>query len=285
MSRSLRIEYPGAFYHITSRGNARQNIFKTKRDYVESLNILNDNLKRYNWECYAYCLMSNHYHLLIKTLDPNLAQGMRQLNGVYTQKFNYLHKTVGHVFQGRYNAVLIDEDKYFYELVRYIVLNPVKAKIVKNPDNYQWSSHREMIGNSKDNICNIEKVLKKFQNIKEYKKYINQKTDETDVWEDLKGGLVLGSFEFVDKIKEYIKKERKISRGITKEERYVGRPKLKDIFNNKNAVSSLEERNRLIYKAHIEHAYSLSEIGRYIELDNSTVSRIVKKQFNAENKT
>jgi putative transposase len=146
MARPLRIEYPGAFYHITSRGNARQDIFKTKKDFKDFLIILKENTERYNWQCYAYCLMSNHYHLLIKTLDPNLSQGMRQLNGVYTQKSNYNHKTVGHIFQGRYKAILVDEEKYFYELVRYIVLNPVRAKMVKNPENYHWSSHREIIG-------------------------------------------------------------------------------------------------------------------------------------------
>jgi putative transposase len=284
MARPLRIEYPGAFYHIASRGNARQNIFKTKRDYIEFLNILNGNLKRYNWECYAYCLMSNHYHLLIKTLDPNLSLGMRQLNGVYTQKFNHLHKTVGHVFQGRYKAILIDEEKYFYELVRYVALNPVRAKIVKNPDNYLWSSHREMISKSKDNICERYKVLKKFENIGEYKKYINQKTEDNDVWEDLKGGVVLGSFEFIDKIKDYISSNRKVSKSINKKERYVGRPSLKDVFNKKTFLD-LEKRNILILKCHIEYGYSLSEIGKYLKLDNSTIGRIVKRIINAENRT
>lgn len=280
MSRPLRIEYPGAFYHITSRGNARQNIFKSKRDYIEFLNILSDNLKRYNWECYAYCLMSNHYHLLIKTLDPNLSQGMRQLNGVYTQKFNYLHKTVGHVFQGRYKAILVDEDKYFYELVRYIVLNPVKARMVKNPDNYQWSSHREMIGGSKDNICNKEKVLKKLQNIKEYKKYINLKTEEIDVWEDLKGGFVLGSFDFVDKIKGYIDSNRKTSKSINKRERYIGRPSLSVIFKNKESITK-EERNKLIHKAYKDFGYYLSEIGKETNLHPSFIGKIIKRIINA----
>ena len=284
MTRSLRIEYPGAFYHITSRGNARQNIFKTKRDYIEFLNILTENFKRYNWECYAYCLMSNHYHLLIKTLDPNLSQGMRQINGVYTQKFNFLHKTVGHVFQGRYKAILVDEEKYFYELIRYIVLNPVRAKLVKSPDNFLWSSHREMLKESRDNICESEKILDKFENLKEYKKFINQKTEESDVWEDLKGGIVLGSFDFVDRIKGYIKKERKRSKAINKKERYVGRKSLEKIFNKKEHLS-LEKRNALIYKAHVDYGYTLSEIGRYLDLDNSTIGRIVKSFINAEYRT
>ena len=283
MSRPLRIEYPGAFYHITSRGNARQDIFKTKKDFIDFLIILKENIERYNWKCYAYCLMSNHYHLLIKTLDPNLSQGMRQLNGVYTQKFNYNHKTIGHVFQGRYKAILVDEEKYFYELVRYIVLNPLRAKMVKRPENNSWSSHKEMLVDSEDNVIERDNVLKRFDGLEEYKKYINLGVGDSDVWEDLKGGIVLGSIAFAEKIREYIKKERKESISINKKERYVGRPSLDKIFKEKNI--SKEERNKLIYDAYINSGYTLSEIANKIGLHVSVVSRVVKKAINAKNKT
>ncbi len=284
MARPLRIEYPGAFYHITSRGNARQNIFKNNRDFIEFLNILKETTDRYSWECYAYCLMSNHYHLLIKTLDPNLSQGMRQLNGVYTQKFNYLHKTVGHLFQGRYKAILVDEEKYFYELVRYIVLNPVRAKMVKNLENYRWSSHQEILKENKKNICVREKVIERFESLGKYKEYINLAgVDDGEVWEDLKGSVVLGSFEFVENIKRFIKKERKESVNINKVERYVGRPPLDDLFREKNIM--IDERNALIFIAHIDYGYTLSEISQKIGLHISVVSRAVKKQVNAKNKT
>ncbi len=233
MARPLRVEYPGAFYHISSRGNSRQDIFKTKKDYIIFLDILKDNIERYNWRCYAYCLMSNHYHLLIKTLDPNLAQGMRQLNGVYTQKFNYSHKTVGHVFQGRYKAILVDEEKYFYELVRYIVLNPIRAKMVKSPENYPWSSHREVITDNEDSVCEKDDVLKRFDGLEEYKKFINLGTVDDDIWEDLKGGFVLGSISFAEKIRELIGEESKKSVNIKKKEKFVGRPLLSEIFEKK----------------------------------------------------
>lgn len=274
MARPLRIEYPGAFYHITSRGNAKQNIFKTKNDFIDFLNILNENIERYNWKCYAYCLMSNHYHLLIKTLDPNLSQGMRQLNGIYTQKFNYKHKTVGHLFQGRYKAILIDEEKYFYELVRYIVLNPVRANMVKIPGNYPWSSHREMLANNEYGIIDREDVLNRFDGVQEYEKYINQKIEDRDIWEDLKGGLVLGSINFVENIKKYISKESKKSANIKKIEKHVGRPTLSEMFDGK--YSDRKERNELIYKAFRDYGYSLSEIGREVGLHNSFVGKIVK---------
>ena len=102
MARPLRIQYPGAVYHLTSRGNARNNIFLDDADRQAFLKVLESVIVKYNWLCHGYCLMDNHYHLLIETTDPNLSLGIRQLNGVYTQRFNHLHNRVGHVFQGRY---------------------------------------------------------------------------------------------------------------------------------------------------------------------------------------
>jgi len=128
MSRPLRIEFTGAVYHITSRGNGRQDIFFEDKDRRVFLDLFWEIVKRERWICYAYCLMSNHYHLLIETKRPNLSRGMRQLNGAYAQKFNYMHDKVGHVFQGRYKSILVDRDNYLLELCRYVVLNPVRAE-------------------------------------------------------------------------------------------------------------------------------------------------------------
>ncbi len=127
MVRPLRIEFPGAVYHLTSRGNARNNIYLDDYDRQRFLKILANVIDRYNWLCHAFCLMDNHYHLLIETPDPNLSMGMRQLNGVYTQGFNRIHNRVGHVFQGRYKAILVEKDEHLLELCRYIVLNPLRA--------------------------------------------------------------------------------------------------------------------------------------------------------------
>ena len=104
MARPLRIEYPGALYHITTRGNARRSVFKDDRDRALFLDTLQRVSERYHWLCHAYCLMDNHYHLVLETPDGNLAQGMRQLNGIYTQAYNRRHRRVGHLFQGRYKA-------------------------------------------------------------------------------------------------------------------------------------------------------------------------------------
>ena len=133
MIRPLRIEYPGAIYHITSRGNARERIFLEDADRLIFLEILGSVVKKYNWLCHAYCLMDNYYHALIETPDPNLSLGMRQLNGVYTQSFNRRQSRVGHVFQGRYKSILVQKDEHLLELCRYIVLNPVRAGMVNQP--------------------------------------------------------------------------------------------------------------------------------------------------------
>src|SRR5712691_10295212 len=129
MARPLRLEFPGALYHVTSRGNARQKIFLDAQDRHLFLDVFGEEVAQQGWRCYAYCLMDNHYHLLIETPEPNLVAGMRRLNGVYTQAFNRRHGRVGHLFQGRYKSILIDKDSYGLELSRYIVLNPLRARM------------------------------------------------------------------------------------------------------------------------------------------------------------
>ena len=134
MSRPIRLEFEGALYHVTSRGDRREDIYETDDDRQAFLRLLGDVCKRVNWVCHAYCLMSNHYHVLIETPDANLSRGMRDLNGKYTQMFNRAHYRVGHVFQGRYKAIIVDADSYLMELARYVVLNPVRAHMVEHPE-------------------------------------------------------------------------------------------------------------------------------------------------------
>ena len=124
MARPLRIEFPGALYHLTSRGNERKKIFFRDEDRQAFLETLDGVGERFNWRCYAYCLMNNHYHLLVETLDGNLSKGMRQLNGVYTQYINRTRRRTGHLFQGRFKGILVQKEPYLLELARYIVLNP-----------------------------------------------------------------------------------------------------------------------------------------------------------------
>ena len=129
MARPLRIEFPSALYHVTSRGDRREPIFEDDEDRRKFLRVLAETVDRFNWICHAYCLMTNHYHLVVETPEANLSKGMRQLNGVYTQASNRRHRRTGHLFQGRFKAILVDKDSYLLELTRYVVLNPVRAKM------------------------------------------------------------------------------------------------------------------------------------------------------------
>jgi len=150
MARPLRIEFTGALYHVTSRGNERHDIFFTDDDRRAFLATVEKVCGRFNWLCHAYCLMSNHYHMLIETPEANLSKGMRQLNGVYTQHVNRRYGRVGHLFQGRFKGILVQKEAYLLELVRYIVLNPVRAGMVKEPEEWPWSSYRDTVRSTKD---------------------------------------------------------------------------------------------------------------------------------------
>ena len=142
MGRPLRIEYPGAFYHVTSRGNEKKDIFKSEADRKKFLTYLGSAAERYGAVLHAWCLMSNHYHLMIETPDGNLSRIMKHINNSYTNYFNLKRKRAGHLLQGRYKATLVEADTYAAELSRYIHLNPVKARMVSMPEEYKWSSYR-----------------------------------------------------------------------------------------------------------------------------------------------
>ena len=141
MARPLRIEFEGALYHVTSRGNARQAIFLDDEDRERFLERLGKVVDRFGWLCHAYCLMTNHYHLLLETPAANLSRGMQLLNGTFTQAFNRRHGRVGHVLQGRFKGILVEKESHLLELARYVVLNPVRAGVVRHPREYGWSSY------------------------------------------------------------------------------------------------------------------------------------------------
>lgn len=146
MNRPLRIEFEHALYHVTSRGDRQDNIFRSDSDRLVWLSLLGDTCERFNFEVRAYCQMTNHYHLLLETVNGKLARGMRHLNGNYSRYFNRTHGLVGHVFQGRYKAILCQSETYLLELSRYIELNPVRARMVALPNEWPWSSYQAAIG-------------------------------------------------------------------------------------------------------------------------------------------
>jgi len=146
MARPLRLEFADALYHITSRGNERRAIFRTNRDRETFLTFLGEATLRFGWSVTAWVLMTNHFHLVLQTPEPNLSKGMHWLNSAYVNWFNRVHGRCGHLFQGRFKALLIDREEYFAEVLRYVVLNPVRAKMCERPEEYRWSSYRATAG-------------------------------------------------------------------------------------------------------------------------------------------
>jgi putative transposase len=280
MARPLRIEYPGAMYHITSRGNARSPVFDDDRDRREFLMILEDVVRRYNWLCHAFCLMDNHYHLLVETVDGNLSLGMRHLNGVYTQAFNRRHHRVGHVFQGRFTSVLVEQESYLLELCRYVVLNPVRAGIVKHAGAYRWSSYKSTGGLVKPApFLRVDWILSQFgkrprEAQKEYRRFVRAGMKEPSPWDALKAQCILGSREFIEKLKPALKDKSKV-REIPKEQRLAFRPSLEELLPPEK-VAKKEERNAAIHKAYVDYGYTLSEIARHLRLHYATIGRIIK---------
>ena len=161
MARPYRLESENTLYHITSRGNDRKNIYASEFDNEKFLEYVLKAKKRFKFRLYAYVLMTNHYHLLIETLQPNLSKIMHFINGSYTTYYNVKRKKAGHLFQGRYESIIVDKDSYFEVLTKYIHLNPVKARIVNVPEEYKWSSYRGFIGEVKDKYIDelLEKIL------------------------------------------------------------------------------------------------------------------------------
>ena len=278
MARPLRIEYDGALYHITSRGNDRKPIFKADSDRQLFLNTLARVNDRFHWICHAYCLMNNHYHLVIETPDGNLSKGMRQLNGVYTQSFNKLQGRVGHVFQGRFKAILVQKDSHFLEVCRYVVLNPVRAKTIAHPRQWKWSSYRATAGTAPIHPClAVDEILSHFgqrQPIarEKYREFVQAGIGNPSIWDDLEAQSLLGVEGFAEGLRHLVSDKQQI-REIPKEQRLVGRPTLAKLFSQRGRGKT--SRDRVIVKAVTQHGYSQMEVASFLELHYSTISRIL----------
>lgn len=293
MARPLRIEYPGAFYHITSRGNERKDIFRDNKDRERFLGYLETSVARYKAVIHVYCLMNNHYHLLMSTPEGNLSQIIRHINGGYTTYFNKRHKRAGHLFQGRYKAILVDADAYAGELSRYIHLNPVRAGIARKPDQYIWSSYSAYSGKtSAPRWLTTDWLLQYFGT----KTADAQKTycfftevaigqSEEDPLKDATSILILGKSDFVDEIREKYLGGRKRGRDI---------PALKELtkvslgtiieetekeFSGKPALA----KRAALYLSHRYSGRSLREIGERFGIGESAVSQ-ASRRFEADMK-
>lgn len=280
MARQLRLEFPGAIYHVTSRGNAQNPIFLDDADRALFLASLGEVVKRFGWLCHAYCLMDNHYHLLIETPDGNLSLGMRQLNGVYTQRFNRHHGRVGHVFQGRFKAIVVERDSYLLELCRYVVLNPVRAGMVTQIESHAWSSYPATLGLTEcPDWVETDWLLGQFAKTRavarrRYAAFVAAGKGLSSPWSAVKGQALLGSETFVEKMRPLLECASDLKE-IPRTQRLLHRPSLESLFTN-TVQGDKVLRNDTIKKAFLDYGYSMAAIARYVGVHYSTVSKVIK---------
>ena len=284
MARPLRIQFPGAFYHVTARGNERKAVFKSKRDREKFLEYLESATDRYQAVIHCFCLMDNHYHLLLETPAGNLSQIMHHVNGAYTTYFNVKRARSGHLFQGRYKAIVIEKDEYAKELSRYIHLNPVRGKIVQAPEQYAWSSYRFYIGREKAPpwlqhrfiLGYFGRSIKVAQ--KGYEEFVAElvERDYESPLKDVFGSVLLGSQAFIDFIKnEYISSE-KSDRNVPALKQLLNQATLPDICQT--VESMLGQTPRLsrkvqIYLCRKYTTASLAVIGDRFGIGDSAVAQ------------
>ncbi len=276
MARPLRLEFSGALYHVTSRGDRREDIYRNSEDRQLWLGILGRVCDRFNWVIHGYCQMTNHYHLLVETVDGNLSRGMRQLNGVYTQAFNRRYNESGHLFQGRYKAILVQKEAYLLELTRYVVLNPVRAGMVKNPEDWHWSSYNAMLNTELETVwLDADWTLGQFgQNrtkaIAAYQQFVMQGKGLPDPKEKTKHQMFLGSEVFVGEYRQTAEKPEKLRELSKAHKRSVA-------LTLSGYQERYSQRNEAMARAYLSGAYTMAEIGRYFKVHYMTVSRAVKK--------
>ena len=225
MARPLRIEYPGAYYHVMNRGQSRRAIFMEDKGRQSFLDLLADIARLWKVEIYAYCLMDNHYHLLLSTPTGGLSRAMRHVDGIYTQKFNRVHHRDGPLFRGRYKALLIDAEEYFLSVVRYIHQNPVGAGVVSDIDRYRWSSHWGYLNKKQcPDWLDTRSVMSRFGGLKEYQRFMHDEIEE-EIEEFYRGPYhkpVLGSKEFIGRVRDRLGDKARVEQAKPESRRIFG---------------------------------------------------------------
>lgn len=274
MARPLRVEYEDALYHVTSRGNEKSPIYKDDHDRCDFIERLAIVVEQYTWVLYAYCLMDNHYHLLVRTPKANLSRGMRQLNGIYAQHFNFRHQRVGHLFQGRFKAILIKDEARLLAVARYVVLNPVRAGVVADPAEWKWSSYRGTAGLGVqpsfvdvDELLGIYSMDRKLAR-EQYTAFVLGGIGKESPLADARGGIIVGDGRVVQLSVARLMGEA--SDENPRRERFADSPRLEDIFRK-------NERDVGIYLAFYRFGYKLKEIGAYLGVHYSVISRVAAR--------
>ena len=275
MARPLRIELAGGLYHVTSRGDRREDIFLDDADRLVWLELFGQVCQRFNWICHAWCLMDNHYHVIVETIEGNLAQGMRQLNGVYTQTFNRTHKRVGHVFQGRYKAIIVEKDSYLLELARYVVLNPLRAHMVKKVDSWPWSSYAAMTGTQPAPVwLQTDWILSQFavqrrRAINLYIDFVRTDVGLPSVWEQLEGQVFLGTETFIKRMQNKADKMA-IGEIPRTQRRPIAKPL--DYYQDKH-----KDAKQAMVAAYSTGDYTMQALADYFGVHYATVSRAINQ--------
>jgi putative transposase len=264
MARPLRLEFPGAIYHVTARGNAQAAIFLDDDDRDRFLRKLARVVKRYEWLCHAYCLMGNHFHLVIETPRPSLAAGMQHLNGVYAQAFNQRHGLVGHVFGGRFKAVLVEREGHLLRLAAYVVCNPVRAGLCADPADWVYSSYRATAGLAPvPEYLTVDWLLSLFGTDRRaararYRVYVSENSHRP--WEELRGEIYLGPDEFIDALAP----DEPLAE-IPRPQWQPLPPSLTSLFE--------EHGDAALELAHRRYGYALREIADHLGVHYSTIGR------------
>ena len=276
MARPLRITFAGALYHVTTRGNAQEDIFADDADRLRFLSLLHHTVDRCDWVCHAYCLMDNHYHVLIETNSPTLSKGMKFLNGTYTQYFNRRHQRVGHVLQGRYKAILVQKEAHLLELARYIALNPVRAHRVRSANEWPWSSYRATAGFSQSDAClTTDRVLAAFAKTKNvaqqrYRDFVQQGKGQPYPWKQLNNQIYLGDDNFVSEMQCKLDPQQSL-KDIPKKQRQAPVKPLSYFARRYKA------RDESMARAYLSGHYTLEQVGEHFGVSYATVSRAVKQ--------
>lgn len=277
MSRPLRLEFEGALYHVTSRGDRREPIFDDDADRRAWLDVFERSLERFEATAFAYCLMDNHYHFVVQTHQPNLSRLLRQINGVYTQYYNHRHAKVGHLFQGRFKGIVVDEEAYFLEVCRYVDLNPVRARMVKRPQEWPWSSYcahtaRVDAPSWLDSHALHQRLAPRAprrDGPDAYARFVAQGRD-VKLWDSaLSGQIFLGGETFVKRMQARIGKlaEREIPRA----QRRPAARALEHYFKG-------AQRDIAILRAYLEGGHTQTAIAQATGLSVSRISRLIARQ-------
>ena len=273
MSRPLRIEFAGAVYHVISRGDRRGAIYYNDSDRLDWQGVLARVCDHHHFVVHGFCQMGNHYHLLLETPEANLARGMRELNGIYSQHFNHRHDLVGHLFQGRYKAMLVQRDRYLLELIRYIVLNPVRAQLVSSADDWRWSSHRYFLDTTTAPAwLAYDWILSQFgptrdEALASYRKFVTAGTGQQGSSAHLSHPLLLGDDAFIA-IQQQAQ-HSKAYRAAPREQRRALTLSLAQY------QSQFPDRDEAMARAYLSTVYTMTEIAAAFQVSRQTVCRAI----------